>query len=158
MIGEYLERSKYLEANKSIYLLKILEHFEFILSMLYQLCLRESIKRRITTDILAELMENEKQKNEEVSAISLKKLNELAQINMAKREYAQVLEFLNSCGTKYDGIKIVGIVDVNKVYEANNETIETSYVKVVSLVVSELVRILRWLVSLLPNTHLRAYR
>lgn len=37
-----------------------------------------------------------------------------------KHQYGQVLSFLASCGTKYDGIKIVGIIDVNKVYEAGS--------------------------------------
>ena len=51
MILEYLERAKYLETDKSIYINKIIDHFEFILFILYQVAIRDHIKAQIDSDI-----------------------------------------------------------------------------------------------------------
>lgn len=91
MIIEYLERSKYLESNKAIYLKKILEHFQFIMFMLYQVCVRDYLKQRLTTNIIGEIQQNETQKSEETASISWKTLNDLSKSLMFKKKYSQIV-------------------------------------------------------------------
>lgn len=57
------------------------------------------------------MLENEK--NEELAK---KSMNEIFKISSLKRSYNEILDFLKSIGNKYNGIRIAGIIDVNKVY------------------------------------------
>ncbi len=45
-----------------------------------------------------------------------KKLNEYTKIYLFKRKYSQLIEFIAMCGNKFDGIKVPGIIDINKVF------------------------------------------
>jgi hypothetical protein len=64
MIGEYLERSKYLGSDKLIYITKIADHFEFILFVMYQLCVTDRLKEKLNTDIRSKIGVLESEKGE----------------------------------------------------------------------------------------------
>lgn len=77
---------------------------------------------------------------------------------MCKREYVEVIDFVAGVGGKFDGIKIAGIIDVNKVFDSNNPDIILGYNKLLIRVVSDLDNILEWLISALPHTRLGHFK
>jgi hypothetical protein len=94
------------------------------------------------------------------TTITLKQLTDLSKINILQRKYYMVLEFLKLCGNKYDGIKVAGIIDVNKVYETNNisDNIVHGYNKLVMRIFSDLERIISWFIELVPKTQMKMCR
>lgn len=153
MIAEYLERAKYLEADKSIYINKIIEHFEFIMFILYQVAVRDSVKELINDNVALKLQELSR--NDEPN---LKQINELARAVVSRRKYFPVLEFMGGIGRKYDGIRVAGIIDVNKVFGSGDANIISGYTKLAIRVVSDLTSILNWLQEALPQSALKGHR
>ena len=72
----------------------------------------------------------------------MKNVNEVAKLADKKRKYFDVIEFMSSIGKKYDGVRVAGIIDVNKVFSSGNSDIVNGYTKLVIRVVNDLVLIL----------------
>ena len=65
---------------------------------------------------------------------------------------------MNSIGKKYDGVRVAGIIDVNKVFSSGNSDIVNGYTKLVVRVVNDLVLILEWLLEVIQFSVLKGHR
>ena len=65
---------------------------------------------------------------------------------------------MNSIGSKYDGVKVAGIIDVNKVFNSGNSDIVNGYTKLVVRVINDLLLILEWLIEAIPCSVLKGHR
>ena len=65
---------------------------------------------------------------------------------------------MGSIGKKYDGVRVAGIIDVNKVFGSGDPDIINGYTKLVVRVVNDLSTILSWLEKALPLSPLKGHR
>lgn len=78
----------------------------------------------------------------------LRFLHEIVRDVSHRRKFMRVFEFLDSIGSKFDGVQIAGIIDVNKLYESGNDDLIGSYTKLVLRIVSDLEVIVDWIIPI----------
>ena len=78
----------------------------------------------------------------------LKFINELVKDELFRKKYVLFYEFLKKIGKKFDGVQIVGIIDVNKAYDSPLDDIVTGYTRLIIRILSDLLKIIQWIIPI----------